>query len=106
MMPAGFKFNSDLLLDPGDREAFASRFPQLVFAFDDPELRELLQPIDSEAIKSKRRSRSFASIAIGFVTVALVVGAFSPLLYGQPWFSPVLTVVAVIGALGLIAGWA
>ena len=58
-MPAGFKYNVDLLLDQGDRDALASRFPQFMFAFDDPDLRTLFEQFDRQATNAKRRSRRF-----------------------------------------------
>lgn len=105
-MPAGFKYNVDLLLDPKDREALARRFPQFMFAFDDPDLRALFEQFDQEATKAKRRSRTLGVAAVGLLTLVLIAGSFSTLLYGQPWFRLVVGVAATLAVIGLVVGWA
>ncbi len=105
-MPAGFKHNTDLLLDATDRDAFRTRFPQFAYAFDDPALRALFEPADLHAAKAKRRSRRAGIIAVGLVTASLMIGAFSPLLMGEPWFRIVLAIAAVAAVAGLVIGWA
>lgn len=104
-MSTGFRYNVDLLIDPGDREAFALRFPQFAFAFDDPDLRALFDPVDSRAAKAKRTSRMFGGVALGMVTAALVVGAFAGVFQDEPWFRTVTLAAAIVGAAGLVVGW-
>src|SRR5262245_14752057 len=106
VMPAGFKHNTDLLLDAADREAFAARFPQFMFAFDDAGLRALFEPADAQAAKAKRRSRRAGVLAIALVTVSLMAGAFSTILIGEPWFRIVVAIAAAGAVIGLVIGWA
>jgi hypothetical protein len=103
-MPAGFKYNVDLLLDPRDREAMAARYPQFMFAFDDPELRTLFEEFDKDATKAKRRSRRFGVAGVALVAVALIVGAFGTLVAGMDVFRIVMVVAAVIAVIGLLIG--
>ena len=105
-MSDGFRYNVDLLTDPMDREAFALRFPQFAFAFDDPDLRALFEPIDREAAKAKRTSRTLGGAALGLVTAALLAGALAQVFHGEPWFRLVAIAAAVVGVTGLIIGWA
>jgi hypothetical protein len=105
-MTAGFKHNTDLLLDDADRQAFGARFPQFMFAFDDEALRALFLPADAQASKAKRRSRRAGLIAVVLVTVSLMIGAFSALFLGEAWFRILLAVAAVGAVAGLIIGWA
>jgi hypothetical protein len=105
-MPAGFKYNVDLLLDPRDREALAARYPQFMFAFDDPDLRALFEEMDTSATQAKRRSRRFGIAGVGLVALGLIVGAFSTLLYQQDWFRVVVGAAAAIAVAGLVVGWA
>jgi hypothetical protein len=105
-MPAGFKHNTDLLLDAADREAFGARFPQFMFAFDDAGLRVLFEPADAQAAKAKRRSRRAGTLAIALVTVSLMVGAFSTIFIGEPWFRIAVTIAAAGAVIGLVIGWA
>ena len=104
-MPAGFKHNTDLLLDAADREAFGARFPQFMFAFDDAGLRALFEPADAQAAKAKRRSRRAGVLAVALVTVSLMVGAFSVIFIGEPWFRMAIAVAAVGAVAGLLIGW-
>ncbi|HEY7800447.1 MAG TPA: hypothetical protein VIA80_16895 [Hyphomonadaceae bacterium] len=105
-MPAGFKHNTDLLLDAADREAFGARFPQFMFAFDDAGLRALFEPADAQAAKAKRRSRRAGVLAVALVTVSLMVGAFSAFFAGESWFRVAIVVAAVGAVAGLLIGWA
>ncbi|HEX5008485.1 MAG TPA: hypothetical protein VFV70_15330 [Hyphomonadaceae bacterium] len=105
-MPAGFKHNTDLLLDAGDREAFAARFPQFMFAFDDVGLRALFEPADAQAARAKRGSRRAGVLAVALMTVSLMVGAFSAFLAGEPWFRVAIAVAAVAALAGVLIGWA
>jgi hypothetical protein len=102
-MPAGFKYNVDLLLDSRDREALAARFPQFMFAFDDPDLRALFEQVDLEATKAKRRSRTFGVTGVVLVSLGLIIGSFSTLL--MPLFRIAVTIAAVIAVIGLLVGW-
>ena len=105
-MAAGFKHNTDLLLDAGDREAFGARFQQFMFAFDDAGLRALFEPADAQAAKAKRRSRRAGVLAVVLVTMSLMVGAFSTLFIGEPWFRVLIAIAAVSAVAGLLIGWA
>lgn len=105
-MPAGFKYNVDLLLDQGDRDALASRFPQFMFAFDDPDLRVLFEQFDQQATGAKRRSRRFGIAGVVLVATGLIIGSFTTLLYGLDWFRVAVGVAAAIAVAGLIVGWA
>jgi len=105
-MPGGFTHNVELLLDAKGRDAFALRFPDFAFAFDDPDLRALFQPIDREAAKAKRRSRIFGGAAVGLIAAALLAWVPGIAFHDQPWFRIVVIVAAVLAVAGLIAGWA
>jgi hypothetical protein len=105
-MPAGFKHNTDLLLDDADRQAFDARFPEFQLAFDDEGLRALFLPADAQASKAKRRSRLAGVLAVALVTVSLMAGAFSTIFIGEPWLRIVLAIAAVGAVAGLIIGWA
>jgi hypothetical protein len=105
-MPAGFKHNTDLLLDAADRKAFGARFPQFMFAFDDAGLRALFEPADAQAAKAKRRSRRAGVLAVALVTVSLMVGAFSTFFIDAPLFRVAIALAAVAAIAGLLIGWA
>lgn len=105
-MPAGFKHNVDLLLEQPDRDAFAARFPEFMFAFDDPGLRALFEPADREASKAKRRSRVMGLSAVVLVTTCLIAGALSRVFLDESWFRPVIMIAAAGAVIGLLLGWA
>lgn len=84
-MPAGVKFNSDLLLGEDDREGFRALHPKLAFAFDDPELRALFEPIDRKANDAKKQSRRLGVLSVLLVTGALLAASAEMLLHaGAP----------------------
>jgi hypothetical protein len=105
-MPAGFKYNVDLLIDSRDREAMAARYPQFMFAFDDPELRAMFEEFDKDATQAKRRSRRFGMAGVGLAALGLIVGAFSTLFHDQAWFRVAVGIAAAIAVVGLAVGWA
>jgi hypothetical protein len=105
-MPAGFKHNTDLLLDAAEREAFGARFPQFMFAFDDAGLRALFEPADAKAAKAKRRSRRAGVIAVTLVTFSLMIGALSTIFLGEPWFRVLIGIAAAGAVIGVLIGWA
>jgi hypothetical protein len=69
------RFNSDLLLTPGDREFAARKYPSVQYLLDYPALRELFSQYDDLANNAKRQGRRHGLRAILFVLVALLVAS-------------------------------
>ena len=68
-------YNTDLLLDEADREGANQEFPDVAFALDSPELRDIFAPIDERANITKSNSRRWGLVALFLATLAVMIGA-------------------------------
>lgn len=82
-MAHGFEHNSELLLSEADRRTFAERAPQLLFAFDDPDLRAIFLEHETEAARGKRRFRRLGQAAVAAVAFASLLAVTATWL--DPW---------------------
>ncbi|HVY83863.1 MAG TPA: hypothetical protein VG943_01915 [Caulobacterales bacterium] len=98
----GFKFNTDLLTDEGDRAMAAKAYPHVFFALDFPELRDVFLPIDAHANATKSHSRRLGVTAVCLVALALVTAAATPLHHQapEPWPRIFVLVGAAAGIIG------
>ncbi|MES1199291.1 MAG: hypothetical protein ABUS48_04850 [Pseudomonadota bacterium] len=107
----GFKFNTDLLTDEDDRTMAAKAYPNVFFALDDQELRDVFLPIDKQANATKTHSRRLGILAVCLVTGALLAAATAPIHHNWPWYWPKIIIAAgalaglIGGAIGAIGIW-
>lgn len=94
-------FNSDILLNEGDRAAAQRQFPGVSFALVNDALLDLFRPIDERANLSKARSRRWGVYAVLLATAALMLAAGEMLYADLP--KNQIRVIALVGGIAGLA---
>lgn len=76
-----FNYNSELLIDPKDRNAIIDNYPEIAFALNFEELRNEFLEIDAKANTQKNKSRVSGFTAVGLATLALLTAVFEPVIH-------------------------
>ncbi len=99
--PAGqHRFNTDLLVNPGDLETARQAFPQTFHVLDHAALRAAFLRYDRPANAAKRRGRMAGLLAIGFGMIALFTAAASPSARWQGILAAVCGLISITVGLG------
>lgn len=101
-------FNDDLLLTEKDRRLARISFPEVYFALDFPELRDLFAKYDERSNHAKRKRRRVGVIAIGMGAIALIGASAEPLYHEHldaRWLHIVGSLLAGIGVVSIVLGW-
>lgn len=73
-----FRFHDELLLSASDRDFAATRYKQVFFALDHPELRAVFERIDRQARAAKAKSRRLGLAALGLAAASLLAFPLKP----------------------------
>lgn len=101
----GFTHNIDLRLSGATGEAFEKRFRQFLFAFSDPDLQAMFDPLDKKALHAKRRARTWGMISVVLITFSLIVAALDIAFAKQPWFNYLIMAAVAAGIAGVLIGF-
>src|SRR6266700_1009081 len=94
----GHRFNTDLLINPGDFGTAQRVFPHVVHVLDHAGLREAFLRFNRPANAAKRKGRIAGLAAIALGIVALLIAAASP--NARAWG----IVAAICGASSILVG--
>ena len=94
------RFNTDLLVNPGDLDTARAAFPRTFHVLDHAALRPAFLRYDGPAKAAKRRGRISGVLAIGFGLIALFTAAASPSARWQGLVAAVCGLISIAVGLG------
>jgi hypothetical protein len=94
------RFNTDLLINPGELESARLAFPRIVHILDHPALRQAFIRFDRPSNAAKKKGRIAGLLAIALGMVSLAIAAAAPDIRALGLFAALCGVASIVIGLG------